>query len=210
MPGASGLCKNRECENPNTGKRRQAQTGLGGYCRTCARRLLPTARVHAQLQKANAQQRHARRHCYYCSRSEDSVERRRCDCGRFVMMCDSCCAVNDAATCHACYTGWKDLCYRCGAKRALQDWKSRPVPASRDRYCRSCMLTVTEGAAEMPCDPCDRYEVTAASVGDRERGPKVACMSELVRMVTERTHIRPLRIHRLGGRSQALKIRINL
>ena len=153
MPKASGLCKNRECENPNTGKRRQAQTGLGGYCRTCARRLLPTARVHVPVQKANAQRRHARRHCYYCARSEDSVERRRCDCGRFVMMCDSCFAVNDTATCHACYRGWEDLCYRCRAKRAMQGsglrirGKSQPVPASRERYCTSCMLIVTEGAA---------------------------------------------------------------
>ena len=37
MPGRSGLCKNRECENLKTGQRRQAASGCRGYCRTCAR-----------------------------------------------------------------------------------------------------------------------------------------------------------------------------
>ena len=120
-----GLCKNLKCKNPNTGKRRQAQSGLGGYCRTCARTFVSESCVNAHVEKANADRRHSKQNCYYCARLEYSAKQRLCDCGSSVVMCDSCFAVHDKATCHSCYRPSEDLYYRCKEKR--------PVPGSGHR-----------------------------------------------------------------------------
>ena len=129
MPGQAGLCKNKQCWNERTQKRKQAQSGLAGYCRTCAAKfasdLLKEGRV-----ATNAVRNAAKYTCYRCGRQQPVPTKRPCCQGRRVLMCDDCCAVHKGAVCHMCYKRWHGKCFRC---------KAAAVPSTqRHHFCDHC------------------------------------------------------------------------
>ena len=78
MPGQSGLCKNRECVNAKTGKRRQMRSGTGGYCLSCAKTHAPDLAA-----KCQADERARYLVCESCQAqqakvTEEGTERRLC------------------------------------------------------------------------------------------------------------------------------------
>ena len=167
MPGASGVCKNVQCLNPRTGKRRQAQSGNEGYCATCARTFLPDVAA-----KARAIHSQRRRRCAQCAAVEGKIRDEEtgllycklCYRKRKFGQCSYCCAESDDVTEGPCAHKLECLkrvrmCPRCVGVHGkvicdecwVRDWRSsclscaRPLPTIQSwplRYCHTCYRAV--------------------------------------------------------------------
>ena len=145
MPGQAGLCKNKNCWNDRTQSRKQAQSGLGGYCRSCAKIFAAPLVDKARL-SANEQRLSSLHDCYYCGRSEPEPIKRQCCNHRAVRMCNACFAMHDKAVCHICYKDWHHTCFRCRA--------ALPADARKYRYCEECYPAAPQPAIAEVCYYC--------------------------------------------------------
>ena len=171
MPGASGLCKNRDCVNPRTGQRRQMACGCNGYCRTCARTFAATAAADARAREYAGKEKCTRcrvalaqitdpvtggRYCKLCAKQPDL--------GAYCPDTCAYCRSRNAAVSAAACTWTRGcqrpalMCERCAALHGARvcdhcwrsEWRSAcfacstALPTTQTwagRFCHGCFMT---------------------------------------------------------------------